>query len=69
VLMDRVLEYVETSGGGVTTRQILDDVTGKRQYVRDAIDVLVGDGVLATEPGPHNSTRHYVKGNQGEIPY
>lgn len=55
-LMERVSLYVAACGTQRPSRNDVEEtVTGKREYVRIAIDVLVTEGYLLEEDGPHGA--------------
>ena len=57
-LMERVSLALEASPEPLTTREILDRVAGKQEYVRVAIGILKAEGFIRTEPGPRNAIFH-----------
>lgn len=56
-LMAKVEEYVSANPGA--PKRDLNHI-GKTQYVSQAIQFLIEEGRLRTEPGERNSTRHFV---------
>jgi AAA domain len=56
-LMERVSRYL-TLNGDQTSNAITDGVTGKRQYVLQALRVLVEEGYVEVKPGPRQSQIH-----------
>lgn len=54
-LMQRVSEYLERQTDAVPVTAIYDAVKGKRDYLRDAIAFLVGDGFATEQPGNRGS--------------
>jgi hypothetical protein len=55
VLMQRVSEYLERQSDGVPVTAIYRDVKGKRDYLRDAVAFLVGDGFANEQAGNRGS--------------
>jgi hypothetical protein len=51
VLMERVSIYMETLGEPASRKQIETAVTGKGEWIRHAIDVLLAEGHLTDAPG------------------
>lgn len=58
VLMARASSALQLAGEPLTFNGIADRTCGKRQHVRTALDVLVSEGWVSTEPGPNRSTLH-----------
>jgi hypothetical protein len=58
-LMEKVSRYVESRPEAVSRNAIETAVTGKRQFVRMAIDLLTNEGFLEAERGERNA-RLYV---------
>lgn len=56
--MERVSNALRLAGEPLTFNGITDRVTGKRQVIRTAVDVLIAEGHITTEPGPRSSTLH-----------
>ena len=56
VLMDKVSRYTEERNGDLPSRnQVEAGVGGNREYVRQAIDLLLAEGFLREEPGARNA--------------
>jgi hypothetical protein len=67
-LMERVSRYL-TLNGDQTSNAIERGVTGKAQYVRQALRVLLEEGYVDARPGPrqaliHNNIRPFVEGEE-----
>lgn len=56
-LMERVSRYVELNPEA-TGRNITDDIGGRAQHVRKALEVLIHEGHVRTQDGPRNSHLH-----------
>jgi hypothetical protein len=54
-LMERVARFLEHHVEPASRRQIEDGVTGKRDYIRQAIDALVADGYATEHEGSRGS--------------
>jgi hypothetical protein len=54
-LMEKVSRFLEYQSEPVSRNRVENNVEGKAKNVRDAIDILVADGHIAEEAGPHNS--------------
>lgn len=50
-LMERVSRYLEQLGHAASRKTITDDVPGKAQYLRAAVDILIAEGYAHEEPG------------------
>lgn len=57
VLMERVSRFVEDYPE-CSTRTIRDEIKGKGEAVKQAIEVLVAEGYITTSPGPRRSIKH-----------
>ncbi len=57
-LMEKVSRFLERVGQPQSKNQIEKEVAGRGTYVRQAVDVLVDEGFVATESGPRNATLH-----------
>ncbi len=55
ILMARVVSFLETQTDSVNRRTIEQNVTGRAEYVRKAIDLLVRDDDITEIPGPGSS--------------
>lgn len=71
-LMEQVSRLLE-GHAPMGQRAILEATSGKRDYVRDAVLVLIERGYLATEEGPrrsilHRSVRPYREGDESTDP-
>lgn len=58
VLMQRVSMALEQAPDGLTTNKLKKAVVGKDQFVKVAIDKLIGEGFITTGTGPRNATVH-----------
>lgn len=54
-LMEKVSRYLEAQAGPVSRKTIEDNVKGKRDYVRVAMDVLAAEGHAAETHGPRGA--------------
>jgi hypothetical protein len=55
-LMEKVSSYVEVCAGDAPSRNnVEENVSGKRDFVRLAIDALLAEGYLDEKPGPRNA--------------
>jgi hypothetical protein len=71
VLMQKVSEYLVLTGDEVSRNDVESNVTGKAQYLREAMDALVADGFVSQCEGsrgarllrsirPFSSSSHFV---------
>lgn len=58
-LMARISDYIATVPGQSKT-QIESEIEGKTDTIRQALRALISDGYVRTEPGPRNSSLHYL---------
>lgn len=61
VLMERVsnlLETLNTTGIHPSVNQIIAQTNGKKQFVVEALRVLIAEGYVTAAPGPRNSQTH-----------
>jgi hypothetical protein len=71
-LMQKVSRYVAAHIGDLPSRnQVEEQIKGRREFVRQAIDVLVAEGFLEEEDGPRNarllrSIRPFREGDDAE---
>jgi hypothetical protein len=54
-LMRRVSEFVGAEAEPPSRNRVEEHVTGKRDFVRQAVDVLLAEGYLGEEDGPRNA--------------
>jgi hypothetical protein len=54
-LMEKVSAYLERQSAPQSRNDVVEGVGGKRQYVLQAIDHLVAEGIATEQPGPRNS--------------
>jgi AAA domain len=54
-LMEQVSRFVERQAEAVSRKEIEDNIHGRRQYVRDAIDALIADGYATEDKGPRGA--------------
>jgi hypothetical protein len=59
-LMEKVSRFLE-GNAGASKKSIEDVVRGKREHVRTALAVLIADGHVRTEQGPHAAVLHFVQ--------
>lgn len=59
-LMERVSRALEGAPEPLSWRGIQDRVKGKREYISQAVDVLISEGYVTTTQGPRNSTLHTI---------
>ncbi|WJL95878.1 AAA family ATPase [Microbacterium sp. ET2] len=65
-LMSRVSRVVQNAPEPMSYRRILDNVTGKKDHVRQAVNVLIQEGYIATAAGPRGAILHiHVKPFEG----
>ena len=57
-LMERVSRALEAAGEPLSRRQLEEHVTGKKEHVTIAADVLVSDGYVTREDGPRSAVLH-----------
>lgn len=57
--MEKVSRYLETNAG-TNKRGIYDSIRGKETHLAAAIDTLLDEGWIRTEPGARGATFHYV---------
>lgn len=57
-IMERISRALENTPQPLSFNEINNVVTGKREYVRDAIDALIREGHISTKPGARSSTLH-----------
>lgn len=57
-LMRKVCEALATAGQPLTKQGIEDRVTGKAQFIRQALATLVDEGFITVTPGPRGSHLH-----------
>lgn len=57
-LMEKVSRALEGSPEPLSWRGIQDRVKGKREYISQAVDVLISEGYVVTTSGPRNATLH-----------
>ena len=55
VLMEKVSRYLESQSKPVSRNSVESDVKGKRDYVREAVTVLVAEGYVTESVGPRNA--------------
>jgi hypothetical protein len=71
-LMERVSVALLLAGQPLSFNGIDERVTGKRQHLRVAVDVLIAEAFVTTEPGPrgplHTSRRPYRASEDGGEP-
>jgi hypothetical protein len=68
-LMQRISTFLEAQAAPASQRQILDGVSGKRDYKIQALAALVADGYLTREDGPkgailYTSAKPYREGSE-----
>jgi len=56
--MQQVSQLLERSAEPLSKNAIEEQVTGKRDYIRVALEVLVSDGYVEALPGPRGSSLH-----------
>ncbi|MEQ6901815.1 AAA family ATPase [Nocardioides sp. YIM 152588] len=56
--MERISDALALAEGALTYNDIRDRVTGKKEHIRTAVNVLVVEGYVTTAPGPRRSTLH-----------
>lgn len=59
-LMQRVSDFLLATPGAATLNQIKVGVKGKNESIVTAVDALVREGNIRTEPGPRGSTMHHL---------
>lgn len=57
-VMDKVSRFLETASEPSTKRQIEQNIPGKAQVTRAALELLVTEGYVTQTPGPRSSLRH-----------
>jgi AAA domain len=57
-LMESVSRLIEGAEEPPSRRRIEEDVPGKATYIRQALDILVTDGYVSHENGPHGAILH-----------
>jgi hypothetical protein len=57
-IMEKVSRHLETSTAPCTKSQIEQNIPGKAQATRAALDLLVAEGYVTQTPGPRSSLRH-----------
>jgi hypothetical protein len=57
-LMEKVSRALEADSG-LSVRAVRSAAKGKGEYVDLALELLISEGFVRTEPGARNSTRHY----------
>jgi hypothetical protein len=59
-LMERVSGHVEAHPADCTKDALTKEVTGKKQYLRMAVDILTDEGFLIVGPGKRSGSRVYT---------
>ncbi len=54
-LMERVSRALEIAGAPLGRNELVRQVRGKAEYVRQAVDVLVREGYVEEQPGPNRA--------------
>lgn len=57
-LMERVSRHLESAGEPLSVRVLGNDVTGNKDHIKVATEVLVTEGYVTTENGPRNAILH-----------
>lgn len=57
-LMEKVSRFLETVSGGASGRDVTNNVQGKAEHLRAALDALVEDGWVERETGAHRALIH-----------
>lgn len=60
VLMERVSTFLLATPGASSMAAIQRGVKGKAESIVDAVDALIREGHIRTEPGPRGATLHYL---------
>jgi hypothetical protein len=68
VLMGRVADALTRAAEPLTTRGVLDRVTGKQDAIRHALACLIDDGYVAVETGPRSARLHRLARPYPETP-
>ena len=63
-LMERVSRHVEAHPGECTKDGLTKEVTGKKTYLRMAVDILTAEGFLIVGPGKRSGSRVYTSVRQ-----
>ena len=58
--MERVSRHVEAHPGECTKDGLTKEVTGKKTYLRMAVDILTDEGFLIVGPGKRSGSRVYT---------
>jgi hypothetical protein len=58
--MEKVSRWLEINPGA-PRKDIETAVRGRREHIRDAIQVLITEGHIRTEPGPYKAVLHYIE--------
>jgi hypothetical protein len=59
-LMEKVSRVIEaSSSSGLSKRKIREAVTGRAQFVEQALEALLAGGFVRVEPGPHGARLHF----------
>lgn len=66
-LMEKVSRYLETLPAGCSGAEVERGVGGKRDYVRDALGVLVDEGYVIRESGPRGAVIHRLIAPYSEL--
>jgi len=61
-LMEKVSMALEAAGGPLSFRKVKDAVSGKDDYIRAAIRVLMAEGFVTADTGGNTSVRPYRQG-------